>query len=384
MELMAFKSTYNRTHEQVLGEIEGLGGMATANANREQLLYCVDCLRDALPRALDVLADGVLRPRVAPDEIEDARTLMALHADAIPADLALKEALQGAAYKGTPLGRPHFCPPERAPALGAELVHAYRAKFLTAPRAVVAGAGVDHAEFVAMVAEAFRSLPAAGSSVVACPPSAYVGGGATVQMDTKELFTRVAVGFEVGGWDDDDLVPTCVLQVLLGGGDSFSAGGPGKGMYSRLYREVLNRYYWAEAAEAFTLIHADSGLLGIAGASDPAQAAHLLHVFCEHFARLATKEVDPVELSRARNMLKCNVLTHLESRLVLFEDIGRQVLTHGRRETPHEVCARIDAVTAEDLMRVARRCLSKPPSIAAVGQDLRHAPSHADVLKWFS
>lgn len=31
-------------------------------------------------------------------------------------------------------------------------------------------------------------------------------------------------------------------QVLLGGGDSFSAGGPGKGMYSRLYREVLNRF----------------------------------------------------------------------------------------------------------------------------------------------
>ncbi|CAM9634334.1 unnamed protein product [Heterosigma akashiwo] len=49
MELMAFKSTYKRTHEQVLGEIEGLGGMATANANREQLLYCVDCLADPLP-----------------------------------------------------------------------------------------------------------------------------------------------------------------------------------------------------------------------------------------------------------------------------------------------------------------------------------------------
>lgn len=40
------------------------------------------------------------------------------------------------------------------------------------------------------------------------------------------------------------------------------------------------------------------------------------------------------ELSRARNMLKCNVLTHLESRLVLFEDIGRQMLTYGQRETP--------------------------------------------------
>lgn len=45
-------------------------------------------------------------------------------------------------------------------------------------------------------------------------------------------------------------------------------------------------------------------------------------------------QVTDEELSRAKNMLKCNVLTHLESRLVLFEDIGRQILTYGRRETP--------------------------------------------------
>ncbi len=56
-----------------------------------------------------------------------------------------------------------------------------------------------------------------------------------------EELTRVALAYKVGGWHDDNFVPTCVLQVLLGGGDSFSAGGPGKGMHSRLYREVLNR-----------------------------------------------------------------------------------------------------------------------------------------------
>jgi len=32
------------------------------------------------------------------------------------------------------------------------------------------------------------------------------------------------------------------LNVLMGGGESFSVGGPGKGMYSRLYTNVLNKY----------------------------------------------------------------------------------------------------------------------------------------------
>jgi hypothetical protein len=41
---------------------------------------------------------------------------------------------------------------------------------------------------------------------------------------------------------DKDFVSYCVLQSLLGGGGSFSAGGPGKGMYTRLYTDVMNRF----------------------------------------------------------------------------------------------------------------------------------------------
>ena len=41
--------------------------------------------------------------------------------------------------------------------------------------------------------------------------------------------------------DEANFIPTCVLHSLMGGGGSFSAGGPGKGMYTRLYTNVLNR-----------------------------------------------------------------------------------------------------------------------------------------------
>ena len=63
------------------------------------------------------------------------------------------------------------------------------------------------------------------------------------------------------------LVPTCVLQQLLGGGSSFSAGGPGKGMYTRLYREVLNQHHWVESAESFVSIHETTGMLGVCQSS---------------------------------------------------------------------------------------------------------------------
>ena len=94
---------------------------------------------------------------------------------------------------------------------------------------------------------------------------------------------------------------------------------------TRVYiREVLNRYHWVEACEAFVSIHDREGLLGIVGACAPASAHHLTEVLMSNLLRLGQQPVERSELDRAKNMLKVNVLTQLESRLVLFEDIARR------------------------------------------------------------
>lgn len=209
---------------------------------------------------------------------------------------------------------------------------------------------------------------------------------------------RIGLAFPTGGWFSSDLVPACVLQTLLGGGSSFSAGGPGKGMYSRLYREVLNQYYWVESAEAFTSMHTEAGLVGITGSSIPSKSRDLLRIFAEHFMRLISDDVSFEELDRARNMLKCNVLTQLESRLVLFEDLGRQVLTYGMRERTQDMCRKIEAVSKEDIGRLARKAVLGNnffydsserkterivPTISAIGDDLNSVPTQKEVADWF-
>lgn len=49
------------------------------------------------------------------------------------------------------------------------------------------------------------------------------------------------IGLEGCSHQDNDFIAMCVLNMMMGGGGSFSAGGPGKGMYTRLYTNVLNR-----------------------------------------------------------------------------------------------------------------------------------------------
>jgi processing peptidase subunit alpha len=154
-------------------------------------------------------------------------------------------------------------------------------------------------------------------------------------------------------------------------------------MYSRLYREVLNRYRWAESTEAIASFHNESGLWGIQGSAPPDKIGDLTKALVENFQKLADELVTDEELSRARNMLKCNVLTQLESRVVLFEDIGRQILTYGEREDAASMCAKIDAVTKETIRAIVQKAIVNPPTVSAVGVNIDNVPNLGEITAMF-
>lgn len=80
---------------------------------------------------------------------------------------------------------------------------------------------------------------------------------------------HLVLGFEGVSVKHNDFVTFCVLQSLLGGGGSFSAGGPGKGMYARLYVDVMNQYHWMYNATAFNHSYADAGLFCVRASGPP-------------------------------------------------------------------------------------------------------------------
>lgn len=127
---------------------------------------------------------------------------------------------------------------------------------------------------------------------------------------------------------------------MMGGGGSFSAGGPGKGMYTRLYTNVLNQYHWMYSATASNHAYADSGLFCIHVSSPPQHISNAVKVVTREMVGMALAPgVD--ELRRAKTQLQSMLLMNLEARPVVFEDIGRQVLATGHRKKPEQF---IDAI----------------------------------------
>ncbi|OAL37096.1 hypothetical protein AYO20_03573 [Fonsecaea nubica] len=194
-------------------------------------------------------------------------------------------------------------------------------------------------------------------------PSHYTGGYLALPTlpPPPNKFTiplsYVHVAFEGLPISSEDIYAQATLQTLLGGGGSFSAGGPGKGMYSRLYTNVLNQHGWVESCVAFNHSYTDSGLFGIAGACEPGRVGHMVDVICRELQALTLESgfssLNIAEVNRAKNQLRFSLLMNLESRLVELEDLGRQVQVHGRKVGVKEMCEKIDALTVADLRRVA-------------------------------
>ena len=382
LERMAFKATRNRTAFRVTREAEVIGANLLASASREQMAYTVDCLKTNLPEAVELLADTVMNPRLADHEVADvASALKAEMTDlaANPANLMM-EAVHAVAFDGG-LGQPLVASAGALSRMDGDTLAHFLQQNYTAPRVVIAASGCAHEDLVAVAEPLLAQLPA-GDASSATAPSKYVGGDYRVASDSP--VANVVLAFEfAGGWKDTKAsTAMTVLNTLMGGGGSFSAGGPGKGMYSRLYTRVLNKHAWAQNCTAFHSVFDDVGVVGISGVADGDRASDMVAVMAQEFAAVASGAVTEEELARAKAATVSSILMNLESKAIVAEDIGRQILTYGERKAPSEFIAQVNALTVADVAAVAKKCVASKPTLVMVG-DLSAAPRYEALAGMF-
>ncbi|CAK9152784.1 unnamed protein product [Ilex paraguariensis] len=271
LERLAFKSTKNRSHLRIVREVEAIGGNVTAAASREQMGYTYDALKTYVPKMVELLIDSVRNPIFLDWEVNEQ--ILKVKAEISessnnPQNLLL-EAIHSAGYSGA-LANPLMASESALNRLNSTNLEEFVAENYTASRMVLAASGVEH-EFLVKIAEPLLSdLPSVPRPEE--PKSVYVGGDYRCQ--AGQGTSHFALAFEApGGWlNEKEAMTLTVLQMLMGGGGSFSAGGPGKGMYSRLYLRVLNEYPQIQSFSAFSSIYNNTGLFGI-------QATTVRHLF---------------------------------------------------------------------------------------------------------
>jgi len=183
-------------------------------------------------------------------------------------------------------------------------------------------------------------------------------------VDDDIPLAQFAIAFNGASWTDPDSIPLMVMQSMLGSWNK-SAGG-GKHMGSELAQRVgINEI--AESMMAFNTNYKDTGLFGVYAVAEPDCLDDLAYAIMYELSKLCYR-VSEADVTRACNQLKSSLLLHMDGTSPVAEDIGRQLLTYGRRIPYAELFARIDAVDASTVKRVANRFVfDRDIAISAVG-----------------
>ncbi|XP_057765173.1 mitochondrial-processing peptidase subunit alpha-like [Salvia miltiorrhiza] len=382
LERMAFKSTTNRSHLRTVREVEAIGGNVIASASREHMSYTYDALKTYVPQMVELLVDCVRNPAFLDWEVNEQLLKVSAEISEYsknPHHLLL-EAIHSTGYAGA-YANGLLASEAALSRLNSTVLEDFVSEHYTAPRIVLAASGVDHDKLLEYAEPLLSDLPKCSRPLE--PKPIYSGGDFRRQGDSG--MTHFALAFELpGGWiKEKDAMTLTVLQMLMGGGGSFSAGGPGKGMYSRLYLGVLNEYPQIQHFSAFNSIYYHTGLFGIQATTGSDFAPKALDIACRELVNVASPgDVDEVQLNRAKQSTKSAILMNLESRMVASEDIGKQILTYGERKPVEHFLKAVDQVTPKDIATIAERLFSSPLTMACYG-DVYHLPSYEAVSSRF-
>jgi len=322
LERLALGPTENHTALAMNRAVAGLGSHVMTSTSRELMTYSAEVLRNDISPMLEILGEAVSNPKLNTWDIDAAKSMLIEQCEGREGfidEAVVSDYCHAAAYVNTPLSLPTAPSKPVIESITTEGVQSFFNKHYTAPNIVVSVVGGNHDEVVESVEKYFGTI---GGEKVTPIQAKYQAGDVRNFGMQGDGMAHVALSFESVNWTDDSLAAASVLQMMMGGGGSFSAGGPGKGMYTRLYEQVLNQYGFVQAATCSQAIYSDTGLFTLYGTSFPQYANQLVAILVEQANKMAGP-VNATELARAKNLLKSYIMTHLESRMWLNDDMGR-------------------------------------------------------------
>jgi predicted Zn-dependent peptidase len=358
LEHMLFKGTTKRPSTIAIAEaIEGAGGVLNAYTAKELTCYWNQVPYERLDLAMDVLADMVTSPLLDAAEIDRERTVVQQEirrAYDQPSAWA-SELLSRASYGDQPVGWPVAGAEETVGAVQRQDFVEHVQTWYVPNNMVLSVAGnTDHEQVMEAAGRYLGFLE--GRPVALFEPASPEVPQERVLVEKRDIAqSNLALGLRALSRTDPDRYALMILNSVLG-----------RGMSSRLFKEVRERRGLAYAVGSGVSRHNDTGLLSITAGVSPEKLREATQVILEEVFKLCEEAVPEEELAKARDYTVGTFRLSLETPMALAQRAGENLLTTGEIEPVEEVVARLEAVTADDVRRVACRLFRRDGVSAAV------------------
>lgn len=394
LEHLAFKGTTNRSQQQLEIEIENIGAHLNAYTSRENTVFYAKSFKDDVPKTVEIIADILQNSKLEESAIEREREVIIRESEEVDKQYeeVVFDHLHAVAFQQQPLGRTILGPRENILSITRTELTNYIKKNYLSDRMVLVGAGaVDHEELVQLAEKYFSGLPSSPTPIAPGTGSRnphdvpnFVGSEVRLRDDTVPT-AHIAIAVEGVSWSSPDYYTALVAQAVIGNWDRALATANNQG--SKLSSFIAQNQL-ANSFLSFSTSYSDTGLWGIYLVSENITALDdLVHFTLKEWNRLSVS-VTQAEIERAKSQLKASLLLSLDGTTAVAEDIGRQMITTGRRQSPAEVERAINAITEKDVKAWAQKYLwDKDIAIAAFGSieglfDYQRIRNDMSMLRW--
>lgn len=360
IEHMAFKGTGRRSAKQIAQEMDAVGGYLNAATSKLCTCYYAKVIDENLPLAADILSDIVRFPAIDPKELDKERNVVLEEismTDDSPEDVAY-DLIASAMFGKQPLGQTILGPRELIASYTREDILAFRARHYSPMNTCVAIAGnFDLNQVKDLMAQRFGDWTGGAGEIF--PVNAVNQRPQTLTADKDTEQAHICLGYRGKPLGDADAYPMAVFNSILGGG-----------MSSRLFQRIRE-----ESAMAYSVYSAPSayphcGDFTIYAAVSPRNVKTVLAQIDEETSRLVREGATQEEFDMAKAQLKGGFILGQESAYNRMNSMGSNMALMNRVITTDETIRRIEAVTPEDVRRVAAETLGGPRSQAFVGKKI--------------
>lgn len=352
LEHLLFKGTSKRSAHEIAQIFDAAGGEANAVTGKEHTCYYARILDEDVPLALDVICDMIVDPLLDAQEFERERGVIleeiSMHSDD-PADVVF-ENFTAALYPGHALGRPIAGTIAEIQELEREaVVDYYRAHYSSKSLVIAAAGGVDHDQICDQVTQILSGANwLADQSATPLARRSELLNGALADPAPHTQYrpgqqANIVVGSRGLNSNDPDRYALALLHAIYGGG-----------MSSRLFQQIREIRGLAYSVHSFSSGYADTGMFGVYAGCAVENAGQVIDLIDQQWRELLADGVTEAELSAAAGQARGGLVLGLEDSGARMSRLGRAELTHGEILSVDEMIERINAVTQEDIARVAK------------------------------
>ena len=356
IEHMVFKGTNRRSAEDIAREVDSVGGMLDAFTSKEMVCFNAKVLDEHLAKVFDVIADMVLEPKFAEDEIEREKLVILEEIRMTqdnPEDLVHELFTQNFWYPHA-LGKPILGTPETVGAFSrATLCSWFQERYSPQNMVITAAGRLSHAELLDLVAERFATRPAGN----AWTPESVPVAAPHITLCTKHELEQVhlCMGVLSLPMTDRRRFGVSVLSNALGGG-----------MSSRLFQNIRERKGLAYSIFSELNSYRDAGVLSVYAGTSLETLGQLVSCVLDEFRRMKDEPLPEEELRRVKDHLKGATLLALEGTGQRMTSLARYHIYFDRHYTARELIAMLEEVTAADVQRLAQEFFQSDRMAASV------------------